>query len=292
MSRADVDYRDSSVDADRRARRTPSATRLLVLAVGVLIACCGCRLDVGVDINMTADGTGTVTVTASADSALVAAAPSALADLRLDDIRQAGWNVTGPAKNADGSMTLQLAKPFASPAEATAILAELNGPNGPLRGLTVSIDRSFALVASTLSGHAQLTGGLGAFSDAALAQALGAPPLANLVTAPVDQVLAVTVSAHFAGTVVTTDGQAAADGQSVEWRPSLADGVSTPVNARFELVDRGARSARRTSQLAWRALAIYLGVLLLVIVVVLVLLRHRRRTRRRTPPTNPVTPPS
>jgi hypothetical protein len=157
----------------------------------------------------------------------------------------------------------------------------LNGPAGPLQGLTVSIDRSFALVASTLAGHAQVMGGLGAFSDAALVQALGAPPLANVVTQPVDQVLGLTVTARFSGTVTTADGDVAPDRQSVEWKPSLADGVSTPMNARFELVDQGARDARRRSRLAWEAAGIYLGALVLIALVVLLVIRLRRRRRAR-----------
>jgi hypothetical protein len=276
MRPADVDHHHRGVDRPRGRRR-----RALVIALAgvVVLVCAGCRLDVGVDITMAANGTGNVTVTAVADPQLVATAPSAFADLRLDDVRQAGWSVTGPTRNSDGSLTLSLAKPFATPAEATSILAELNGPNGPLRGLTVGIDRSFALVASTLSGQAQLTGGLAAFSDAALAQALGSPPLANLVAQPVDQILGLTVTAHFAGSVVSADGAIAPDHQSVEWRPSLADGVSTPMNARFELVDQGARDARRTSRLAWGALAIYLGAVVLAALAVFIVRRHRRRRR-------------
>src|SRR5512142_2431548 len=106
--------------------------RLLALAFALAVLA-GCRLDVGVDVAMQPDGSGVVTVTARADHDLVAAAPSALADLRLDDIRAAGWTVADPASGADGSVTLTLTKPFRSPAEATAVLAELNGPDGPLR---------------------------------------------------------------------------------------------------------------------------------------------------------------
>jgi hypothetical protein len=275
MRPADVDHLHRGVDPRRRRRRA----LVVALAIVVALACASCRLDVGVDITMATNGTGNVTVTAIADPQLVATAPSAFADLRLDDVRQAGWSVTGPTRNPDGSLTLTLVKPFATPAEATSILAELNGPNGPLHGVSVSIDRSFALVASTLSGQAQLMGGLAAFSDAALAQALGSPPLANVVTQPVDQVLGLTVTAHFAGSVTSADGEIAPDRQSVEWRPSLADGVSTPMNARFELVDQGARDARRTSRLAWGALAIYLGAVLLIALAVFFVLRRRRRRR-------------
>ena len=104
--------------------------RLLLVLVGVL-ALAGCRLDVGVDVAMQADGSGTVTVTATADAELVAAAPSALADLRLDDIRAAGWTVADPAKGADGSLALTLTKPFRTPAEATAILGRAQRARRP-----------------------------------------------------------------------------------------------------------------------------------------------------------------
>src|SRR5262249_22660649 len=181
--------------------------RLLVLFTLFAVVVAGCRLDVGVDVAMQPDGSGTVTVTATADAELVAKAPSALADLRLDDIRQAGWTVTSPTKAADGAMAVTLAKPFSTPAEASAILAELNGPNGPLHGLALAIDRSFATVTSSFTGSSQLTGGLAAFSDDALVQALGGgTPLANLVAQPVDQVLGLTVTARLPGRITTTNG--------------------------------------------------------------------------------------
>jgi hypothetical protein len=256
--------------------------RLLLLAALAVVAA-GCRLDIGVDVAMQADGTGTVTVTATADPALVAAVPSALADLRLDDLRATGWTVTGPTTGADGSVALSVAKPFATPAEATAILAELNGPDGPLRAVAVTLDRSFATVSSGMTGTVQLTGGLGAFSDAALAQALGSAPLANLVTQPVDQVMGLTVTARFAGRVTTANGEITADRSSVSWRAPQTDGASTALEARFQQVDQGARDARRTSHLAWGALVVYVVLLLAVIAAVLLLLHRRSRARR--PPT-------
>jgi hypothetical protein len=256
---------------------------LLALATALAVVLAGCRLDVGVDVAMQPDGTGTVTVTATADPELIAKAPSALADLRLDDIRQAGWTVTGPTKGADGSMVLTLSKPFRTPAEAGAVLAELNGPNGPLHGLTLALDRSFAVVDSSFAGSAQLSGGLAAFGDDALVQALGGnTPLANLVTQPVDQVLGLSVTARLPGRVTAANGTVSSDGASVSWRPPLADGVVTPFDAHFQLTDQEAKDARRRSQLAWGVLALYLGVLLLGVAVVALLLRRRRR-RRITP---------
>jgi hypothetical protein len=257
-------------------RRLPSL--VLVTLLAVILA--GCRLDVALDVAMQPDGSGAVTVTATADAELVAKAPSAFADLRLDDIRQAGWTVTGPTKAADGAMTVALAKPFGSPAEANAILAELNGPNGPLHGLTVAIDRSFAVVRSSFSGSAQVTGGLAAFSDDALVQALGgATPLANLVTRPLDQVMGLTVTARLPGQVTSANGTVAADHASVTWRASLADGAATPFDARFQQTDHGAKDARQRSHLAWGALAVYLGALVLVTALGALWLRRRHRRR-------------
>jgi hypothetical protein len=256
--------------------------RSLVFVPLLVAVLAGCRLDLALDVAMQPDGSGTVTVTATADAELVAKAPSALADLHLDDIRQAGWTVTGPTKAADGAMSVTLAKPFGTPAGATAVLAELNGPNGPLHGLAVAIDRSFAVVRSSFTGSAQVTGGVGAFSDDALVQALGgATPLANVVTQPLDQVMGLTVTARLPGRVTSSNGTVAADQASVTWRPSLAEGAVTPFEAHFDQTDQGAKDARQRSHLAWGALVVYLGALLLLTALGALWLRHRRRRRAR-----------
>jgi hypothetical protein len=215
-------------------------------------------------------------VTATADHELVAAAPAALADLRLDDIRAAGWTVADPVNGADGSLTLTLTKPFRTPAEATAVLAELNGPDGPLRYLVVTLERSFATVSSGLPGTVQLTGGLAAFSDAALVQALGSQPLANLVTQPVDQVLGLAITARFPGRVTTANGEIAGDRASVTWRPPLTDGAATALDAHFEQIDQGARNARRTSRLAWGKPSSATSSMLVAVVTAVVVLMRRR----------------
>ncbi len=253
---------------------------LAVVALVTVLA--GCRLDVGVDVTMKPDGTGTVTVVATADAELVARAPSALADLRLDDVRQAGWTVGEPTKGPDGSMSLVLAKSFHSPAEANQILNELNGPEGPLHDLTVTLDRSFADVSSSFTGTAQLSGGVAAFSDAALVQALGGKvPLADVVTQPLDQSLGLAVTARLPGTVATSNGAVSSDRASVTWHPVLTDGTATPMQARFALVDQGARDARDRSHLAWMALVIYAGAVVVVALAVWLFLRRRRRRHQR-----------
>ena len=175
--------------------------RLLAL-VGAVALLAGCRLDLNVAVDLAADGSGTVRVTATADADLLARAPNAVTDLRLDDAKAAGWTVTGPSATESGGAQVVLTKPFGSPEQATAILAEINGPSGPLRGLTLSQAREFATVTSDLTGEVRLDGGLGAFADQALVQVAGKVPLADQVAAsgvPLDQALGLTVTVDLPG---------------------------------------------------------------------------------------------
>jgi hypothetical protein len=248
---------------------------LALVALVVVLLCSACRLDVDVRVTMAADGTGTVTVTATADADLVAKHPGALADLRLEDIKAAGWAVDGPAKQADGALRLTLTKPFTDPAGADRALAELNGPGGPLRDLHVARTAEFAQVTSTVQGQLKLDGGLAAFADADLVAALGgATPLQDVVTTPLDQALGVTFTAALPGTASSADGQVSADKHEVQWRAPL-DGSSVTVTARFDQVDAGARSAKRRQHLATAALVVYLVVLAAVVVVVVLALQRR-----------------
>jgi hypothetical protein len=225
-----------------------------------------------------------VTVTATADADLVTKQPGALADLRLDDIKAAGWAVDVPTKQADGSLRLTLSKPFTDPGGADRALAELNGPSGPLRDLHVGRDARFAQITSTVNGQLELDGGLAAFADADLVAALGgATPLQSVVTAPLDQALGVTFTVALPGTATSADGQVSADEHQVQWTAPL-DGRSVTVTARFDQIDAGARSARRRQHLAVAALVVYHVLLVAAVAVVAVALR---RHRGRRPPGGP-----
>ena len=252
--------------------------RLLAL-VGAVALLAGCRLDLNVAVDLAADGTGTVRVTATADADLLARAPNAVTDLRLDDAKAAGWTVTGPTATESGGAQVVLTKAFGSPEQATAILAEINGPSGPLRGLTLSQAREFATVTSNLTGEVRLDGGLGAFADQTLVQVAGKVPLADQVAAsgvPLDQALGLTVTVDLPGTVTATNGTRA--GGEVTWSPPLAEGQSTPLSASARKVDTAATRARSVEHWTRWAL-IGWGVLFALIVVLLVTLSRWRRRR-------------
>jgi LppM domain len=256
--------------------------RLLAL-VGAVALLAGCRLDLNVAVDLAADGSGTVRVTATADADLLSRAPNAVADLRLDDAKAAGWTVTGPAGTESGGAQVVLTKPFGSPEQATAILAEINGPSGPLRGLTLTQAREFATVTSNVTGEVRLDGGLGAFADQALVQVAGKVPLADQVAAsavPLDQALGLTVTVDLPGTVTATNGTRA--GGEVTWSPPLVEGQSTPLSASARKVDTAATRARNVEHWTSRALVGW-GVLFALIVVLLVTraLWRRRRSALR-----------
>lgn len=88
------------------------------------------------------DGSGVVKVVAVVDAAAVKAAEAGGAKLegavRVSDLTKSGWAVAPWKRAKDGSATLVLAKPFDDPAQATAILQQINGATGPLQGMQVT----------------------------------------------------------------------------------------------------------------------------------------------------------
>jgi LppM domain len=251
--------------------------RALVAMLAVVLLA-GCRLDLDVKVDIAADGRGTVTVTATADPELVAKAPGAVDELRLDDARAAGWTVTGPEKTPDGGARVALSKPFTSPEQATAILAEINGPTGPLRGLTVAQRREFAKVTTEVSGEARLDGGVAAFADDALVQVAGKIPLAEQVAAsgvPFDQAVGLTVTVSAPGRMSSTTGSTS--GGTVTWTPTLAEGQSTSLQAIALKEDRAAQRARTMERWSSWSLAGWGAIFALIVFAVLIVGWRRRR---------------
>jgi hypothetical protein len=93
--------------------------------------------------------------------------------LLVDDLRDAGWRVVGPDRTDAGGWLVSASKPFASPEQLPAVLAEVAGEGGPFRDFTLTREDAFAKTSYTLAGTVDLSGGLDAFGDDALRQALG-----------------------------------------------------------------------------------------------------------------------
>ncbi|MFM7616637.1 MAG: hypothetical protein ACKO72_04145 [Actinomycetes bacterium] len=101
---------------------------ILVAAASVLLA--ACRVDTTLVVRMRGSGSGEVAVRIHLDPAARRAAEvdgRRLEDaVRIADLAAAGWRVRGWQRSGGGA-TLTVAKSFADPAEATAIVQEMTG---------------------------------------------------------------------------------------------------------------------------------------------------------------------
>ena len=145
--------------------------------------------------------------------------PGAADRVHLDDLSAAGWKVTGPTKEADGDTWVHLSQPFANPAEMKEILAEINGPGGPLGAFGLEVSEEWDEKTWVLTGTAGLTGGVASFVDPDLAAAFGASkPLEQLVEesgVPVEQGLNLTITVNMPHQKAATVVRVPLDGREV-----------------------------------------------------------------------------
>ena len=249
----------------------PLRVPLRVLAAVVLVAVLGaCQAKLQVHTTMKADGSGTVEVGVGLDDEAVAKAGDLGSQLRVDDLKAAGWTVTDPTKEADGYTWVRATKPFADPAGAMAVLDEVNGPDGAFGGWTVKKSSSALSTSYSVAGSVDLTKGLETFSDAKLDQSLGADGLGGTIAQieadqgrPVSDMVDVEV-------IVTVPGA------SHTYTPSLADTDPTKVKV---------SSSRSTG------LVNLLLILAVILIAVPVLLWLRQRASRRRSTAGTARPP-
>jgi hypothetical protein len=295
----------------------PRWCRLLLLLF-MLIALAGCQADASLRIRVHDDGGGEVTVAVDADPQ--AAANTLLLDGNplVSDLTATGWAVTGPTAQPNGWYQMTATKSFSRPDQLAALIQQVAGSNGPLKGFKLDQSTSFAKRSYSLVGTVDLRGGIAVFSDEELTKLLGGMPIGqdkaaldkalgkpfeSLVTLDVVAFLPGSIGQHNGtltsapprgrepSTTATTVGGPAASapaaetvpsasvGQAVQWKPSFAD--AAPLELRASSSD-----AQLTPRL-WRWLAIgaaVLGACVLLYQGILAMLegqRDRRRDRRR-----------
>jgi hypothetical protein len=137
------------------------ALRLALLALLVPVLLAGCRVDTTVTIDIRDDGSGVVRVRAELDGEAVREAEAGGGKLedrvRLGDLEAAGWTVRPWARRPDGGAVLVLTKPFDSAAQLGAVVRELNGEHGPVRGVRLTRDGGFLTTDFDLNGSADLS---------------------------------------------------------------------------------------------------------------------------------------
>jgi len=156
--------------------RRPGRMWLAVLVL--LFAGSGCQVTLTAGIDARADGSGTVRAAIGFDDEALADVGNPATELRLDDLRQAGWRVDGPRKEKDGLTWVRAAKPFANPAEASRVAGELSGSGGPFRDLHLQRSHSLFKTRTTVTGTIDLSNGLAGLSDPAVQAKLGDADLA------------------------------------------------------------------------------------------------------------------
>lgn len=235
----------------------------LLLVSVVLLA--GCKVDARVDVTLRADGSGTVgarlTLDADAVRRLTTHAPLAEA-IPLDDLRDAGWDVSAWKPASGGGDSITLTHDFVGQADLARRLTDLAGPNGALRDPRITRTRGWFGAEDEIAVTVDLRNlSAGVRSDAELAARLQAAgldvdALDAQLRAELADALHVTVAVHAPGGSSRTIELAAGD------HGTVAASQSQTYTRRVVLLAAGA------------------ALLLLALVITGALLLTRSRSRR------------
>jgi len=191
----------------------------------------GCKVDVVVGIETDRSGAGRVTVTAHLDEAAAKRAGDLNTQLRKDDLIAAGWSVDPPKALDGGGVQLVATHPTRDLAEAERVLGSITGPDGPVRGFTLTQKRSYFTTETTVRGVVDVTGGIESFTDPDLQARLGgvplgltAPQLEREALAPLDQIFGLQVAVSLPGDV--RSNAPAHSGDEAVWPVSLGQEVA------------------------------------------------------------------
>ncbi len=162
----------------------------MIALVAVLSA--GCQTKAYVRISVEPDGSGSVVVDVYLDASAAKQVGDLSQILAVDDLKKAGWAVVGPAAPklvaaslsdkkgsapgpADATLQVHLSHTFSNIAEANALLASLNGPDGPYKNVKLTQSASLFSRKLHVTGTVDLSKGLDAFGDKELTASLGEP---------------------------------------------------------------------------------------------------------------------
>ena len=240
--------------------------RLLVLLVALAALLSGCKVDTSVTIDMHDDGSGVVTVRATLDAQAVAEAEvggGKLEDrVRLGDLTNAGWNVSPWVRSGSGTAQIELSKPFSSPDQVSGIVAEVSGPNGPVKDVVATRDHGVTSTSYSVTGAVDL---------AAIGTGVAADP--DLVAALTNQQVDVNAVDQSLLAELKTS-------VSVSTVVKFPDGSSTTING---VTGQRVPIDVSTSIVNTRRLVLLAVAVVLVVLAIVVLLIGRRRRRARAP---------
>jgi len=242
---------------------------LLLALVGWVATACQVDLVAGLDVNR--DGTGQISAGVGLDADAMKEVGDLSSALRVDDLRLAGWKLTGPRRENDGLTWVRATRPFATADQATAAMAQLAGPGGPFRDFRLTRTKSLTRSKTTFTGVVDLTGGLSGLSDPDLTATLGDVDLGLDIEglrrrfgADLAKSVQVRVTAGLPGKV-TTDAPAR-EGDRALWSPDVGERVRLSASS-------------EALKVAPALIAAGVGALLVPVVVIPFAVRRRRRRR-------------
>lgn len=292
-----VPERCKSQPTNRPSRSTISWRATIALGVAlfaVVALATACRVDLLVEIDVTEpSGAGTVQLTTSFDEATLEAVPDLESMLRLDDVRDAGWQVNfapgGTASRPTGSLVVTASKAFVSAEHMAEVLAEIDGPDGLISHgearITVddtTVDYDLAVLVDARRSVYDLGGAMISDLLGGEAAALSPVELERRAGRPLDELVRVAVEARVPGSFsrLPADGWLSmADGGrhllTVHGTQTFDDVVDAEAQARD--AEATANSTRRWVRVWWAVLAGGLVASLMVLAVGATRVRKRQR---------------
>jgi len=247
--------------------------RLFLVALIALFAA-GCNAAVSVDVDVVDDGSGTVTVAAEFDAAAIEAVPELRSSLRLDDLPNADWVVTGPSSTTDGGVRVTAEKPFETLEQLPAVLDEIAGPAaGIFTDFEIVRERTFARTTYALSGRIDPTINLNQLSDAEVQGLLGEPlgrsvsEIEAIAGVPLNETIEMTFTVTLPDTVESSTGNSS--GNTATWVLRPNDPLPTDISVESSVEDRTPR--------IWAAVSLVALALLATLLVFRILARFGNR---------------
>lgn len=249
------------------------------LALLVLAALAGCEVRTELNVTVEEDGSGQLELAVALDDEAVARRPDLLEELDLSDLAGTGWDVTGPAEEADGATWIRARHDFGTPEELGVLVDEVAGEDGPFQDFSLTREDAFAERRYRFDGTVDFTAGAGALAeDPELAAALDAEPIELLeqrLGAAIDEMVQVQVAVRMPGSVESNARTQASNG--AVWQPSVVE---------REIVDlRATSTVSRPERLVWAGVAAVAAFAL--VLYLLIRAAAWRRARRRATPASP-----
>jgi len=225
-------------------------------------------LAVGVDAKQ--NGSGVVRAGVGLDDDAVHQIPDLSQQLRVDDLKRAGWTIVGPRKESDNRTWVRATKPFADPAGAAKAMDELNGSNGPFKNFRLTNKHSFLRTKTSFTGTVDRVGAQG-LADPKLQQQLGGSGvdpkvLEQQLNQIIDRSVRTEVVAHLPGSISSNAPTEVTGG--VVWHPKA-----------------GEQAHLAASSTAWNLRPIIFGAVAILLAVAAVIVW--RRSRRKGEPVTP-----